>query len=515
MRHLLLVGAALAPAVAQAQTAPRAAPVVAPAAASTTLQEALLRAYRGNPTINAQRALQRATDENVPIARSQGLPSADASLGFTENLIIPGNRFGAATRTLNFQNQLTVPVYQGGFVRNNVRAARTRVEAGQAQLRDAEAQLFSNVVAAYMDVIRDDAVVALNQQNVRVLELNLRASRDRFEVGDLTRTDVAQSEARLALARAQLQQAEARLITSRENYIAVVGEPAGVLADPPALPNLPASPDQAVTVALEENPGLLAQRTERQATRFDVGVARAAIQPRASATLGGGYFNNLNSAGAVGFPVPNINRSAAAGLNLTLPIFQGGRPAAQVRQAQARESQAIENVTAAERNVIAQARSAFASYRASQEVIASSEAAVAANRLSLEGVRAENSVGTRTILDILNAEQELLNSQVTLVTARRDAYVAGFTLLAAMGSAEAQDLGLGGGSLYDPTVNYRRVRGRIWDFDSDPTPTGVATSTVGTPAQGAQVVRPLDAALNSGVDRSPALTTGEEAPNRR
>ena len=130
-----------------------------------------------------------------------------------------------------------------------------------------------------------------------------------------------------------------------------------------------------------------------------------------------------------------------AGVGLTLPLFQGGRPAAQVRQAQARRGQAIEQVTATERGVIAQTRSAYAGWQSAQQVIASSEVAVNANKLSLEGVRAENSVGTRTILDILNAEQELLNSQVTLVTARRDAYVAGFALLAAMGQAEARDLG--------------------------------------------------------------------------
>jgi outer membrane protein len=165
--------------------------------------------------------------------------------------------------------------------------------------------------------------------------------------------------------------------------------------------------------------------------------------------------------------------------------------------------------------VIAQTRSAFAIYRSSQQVIASAETAVSANKLSLEGVRAENSVGTRTILDILNAEQELLNSQVTLVTARRDAYVAGFALLAAMGDAEARDLNLEGASLYDPTLNFKRVRNRFNDFGGDGEPGPVATSTAQTPAQDATVRRPLDPVLESGVDRSPALTTGASAPSRQ
>lgn len=525
---MILAGTALAvaatPVVAQTQQGitPTPAPEQVEAAqppiraATQTLAGALQLAYRGNPTLTGRRAAQRALDENVPIARSQGLPSADASAQFNERLLIPGNQFGAAQRQFFYNTQLNVPLYQGGFVRNSVRAAETRVEAGQAQLRDVEAQLFTNAVAAYMDVIRDEAVVELNRRNVRVLEVNLRASQDRFQVGDLTRTDVAQSEARLALARAQLQQAEARLISSRETYVNVIGEPPGRLQDPPALPNLPATPEQAVATALDDNPGLLAARREREASRFDVGVARSEIQPRVGATLGSGYANNLNSAGGgVGFVVPNVNRSATAGVNVTLPIFQGGRPAARVRQAQARESQSIENVTASERAVISQARSAYAVYQGSLQVIESSEVAVAANRLALEGVRAENSVGTRTVLDILDAEQELLNSQVTLVTARRDAYVAGFALLAAMGNAEARDLGLAGGPLYDPDLNYRRVRARFIDFDSDPQPVPVALSTANTPAQRADVTRPLDPLLNSAVDRNPALTTGERAPDRQ
>lgn len=505
-RGSLIAGVAFAPLL-----------LVSPAAVGAdTLREALLRAYQTNPQITGQRAQQRALDEDVPIRRADGRPSADAQAQVQENLVIPGNQFATAQRQFFGQTQLGVPLYQGGAVRNAVRAAETRVEAGRAQLRGTEANLFTNVVAAYMDVIRDDAVTSLNRQNVRVLEVNARASRDRFEVGDLTRTDVAQSEARLAIARAQLQQAEAQLIASRENYINFVGTPAGTLQDPPPLPNLPATPEQAVAVAIEDNPTLQAATAERNARRFDVGVARAGRLPRVGASIGGSYSSFLGSvpSGAGSF-IQNSATAATAGLNMSLPIFQGGRPAAQVRQAQAREAQAIENVTQAERNAVSQTRSALAIYRGSLEVIASSEVAVNANKLALEGVRAENGVGTRTVLDVLDAEQELLNSQVTLVTARRDAYVAGFALLAAMGNAEARDLGLGGGALYDPTINYRRVRGRILDFGGDPRPTAVATGTAGTPAQGAQASRPLDPLLNSAVDRNSPLTTGAEAPDRR
>ena len=491
-----------------------AAALLTASATAETLRDALVKAYGSNPTLTAQRAAQRAVDENVPIARAGGRPQVSASTGYNENLWRDGNSLTNPTRSYQASIGVNVPVYQGGAVKNSVRAAETRVDAGQANLRGVEAQLFTDVVAAYNNVLRDEAIVSLNTQNVRVLETNLRASRDRFEVGDLTRTDVAQSEARLSLARAQLQATQATLIGSRENYVRLVGGAPGTLEPPPPLPNLPDTPDAAVTVALEDNPSLIAARRVRDATSYDVLVAEANRMPQFGLSLGQNYTNYLGSlAAGTSFQTRQGGTATVAGVSLNLPLFQGGRPAAQIRQAQDLRGQAIEQATAAERQVIAQTRSAYASWRSSLEVIRSAEAAVNANKLSLEGVRAENSVGTRTILDILNAEQELLNSQVTLVTARRDAYVAGFALLAAMGQAEARDLGLDGGPLYDPSVNYKAVRGRWWDYGVPDDPDAVAASTLATAPQDATVTRPLDPMLKTeNVDRSPALTTGVDRP---
>ncbi|TCP36848.1 TolC family outer membrane protein [Sphingomonas sp. BK235] len=480
-----------------------------------TLRDALNQAYRNNPTLTAQRASQRANDENVPIARAGGRPTITTSTGVSENFLRGGNSFNTPERQLTASAGVTLPIYQGGRVKNGIRAAEVRVEAGQANLRGVEATTFTDVVSAYNNVLRDEAIVGLNTQNVRVLETNLRASRDRFEVGDLTRTDVAQSQARLSLARAQLQSAQATLISSRETYVRLVGTPPGTLEAPPPLPKLPNSADAAVDVAIQDNPNLLAANKLREATGYDVRVARANRLPTLGATVSQNYFNYLGTAGrgtAAGLGIGQTGTSTAVGATINLPLFQGGRPAAQIRQAQELRGQAIEQATATERQVIAAARSAYAVWRSSLEVIASAEEAVNANKLSLEGVRAENSVGTRTILDILNAEQELLNSQVQLVTARRDAYVAGFSLLAAMGHAEAQDLGLDGGALYDPMVNYRAVRGKINDFASAPAAEPVATSTAKVGAQDATVTKPLDPLLESDVDRSPALTTGVDRP---
>ncbi|MBR0551841.1 TolC family outer membrane protein [Stakelama marina] len=481
----------------------------APASADT-LREALLKAYQTNPTITGARADLRATDENVPIARASGLPSADVTGAYNENVVSAQDSYLAPARVLTARPQLSVPIYQGGAVKNSVRAAETRVLAGRASLRGTEANLFTRVVAAYMDVIRDQAIVQLNQQNVHVLDVNLQATQDRFQVGDLTRTDVAQSEARLAQARGQLRNAQAQLISSRETYVQVVGDAPQDLQPPPPLPTLPNSPQQAVSVALNENPSLEAAKQARRASAFDVSTARAGTKPKLNVVVGANYNNYLGSLGSIpgaGTVADQTSTSATAGLQLSLPLFQGGRPAAQVRKAQAQESSAIERVTEVQRGVIADTRSAYASWKAAQDLIDSSQVAVRANRLSLEGVRAENSVGTRTILDILNAEQELLNSQVNLVTAQRNAYVAGFALLAAMGKAEAQDLQLDSSSLYDPTINYQRVRGKIWDWDSDPTPKPVATDTDQTAPQTSDVNGQLQGDLAIDPATMPGQTT--------
>lgn len=460
------------------------ASALASPAAAETLQGALAKAYNANPTLTGARAGQRANDENVVIQRAAGLPDLRAESRFGENVLIPAGQGTIAARSLNNTLQASVPIYQGGAVKYGTRAARERVAAGEATLRATEASIFSQVVAAYNDVIRDQSIVELNRANVRQLDVNLTATRDRFEVGDLTRTDVAQSEARLQLARGDLRTAESNLIGSRERYIALVGDVPVELAPPPPLPNLPATPDQAVGIAVKENPDLLAAARNRAAARSDVYAADANRLPRLSAYASGQSQNFLGSIqqNNFDFTVPNQQTSGQVGLQASFPLYQGGGPSARVRQAQARQSQAFEQEIETERSIVQQTRAAFASWRASQDVIRSAEAAVQANTLSLEGVRAENGVGNRTIIEVLNAEQELLNAQVQLVTARRNAYVAAFTLLAAMGQAEARDLNLEGVALYDPTRNYRRVKSIFVDWDSDPKPKPVATRTVDTPA---------------------------------
>jgi outer membrane protein len=327
-----------------------------------------------------------------------------------------------------------------------------------------------------MDVIRDRAIVELNQNNVKVLETNLEATRDRFQIGDLTRTDVAQSEARLQLGRAQLATAQGNATASEATYRQVVGHPPGNLAPPPPLPPLPTTADEAVRIALASNPDLISITQQEIAAGYDVNVARASRLPTLSAQASGDYAANLGGNAPSGFP--NTGTQTAVGLGASIPIFQGGLPAARIRQAQAQQGQLREQVVGTERAVVQATRAAFANYDAAQRAIQAQTVAVQADELALEGTRAEQTVGTRTVLDVLNAEQELLNSQVALVSAKRDAYVAGFQLLNAMGQAQAQDLGLDGGPLYDPLGNYRRVANNWNDWSTDPAHVPVATRTV-------------------------------------
>ncbi|TWJ08704.1 TolC family outer membrane protein [Altererythrobacter ishigakiensis] len=473
---LLVLSSALVPASAQADT----------------LREALARAYETNPTLEAARAQQRATDEDVPIQLSRAGPDVSAVANHIEFVKVSPNSFTAPERRFQGGIDVTVPIYSGGAVKNGIKAAKERVAAGQADLRGTESSIFSQVVAAYMDVLRTEALATLAGNQVDVLGVNLEATNDRFEIGELTRTDIAQSQSRLAIAQSDFRNAQANLIAARETYIQLVGSAPNDLQAPPPLPGLPDTVGEAVTVALEYNPDLIAAKERAEAAGYDSEVAGAGRLP----TIGGFVnYDYTDFFGTLGGPISanfaQDETTANVGVQLTIPLYQGGRPAAQQRQAYARENAALENIIATERNVIAQTRSAYSSWQASQAVIESSQAAVDAAELSLEGVRAENSIGNRTILDVLNAEQELLSARAQLVTARRNAYVAGFSVLAAMGRAEARDLNLDtGGVLYDPVVNYDRVRNKIFDWHRDPEPEAKSTRTVDIPGPDAMIGPP-------------------------
>jgi outer membrane protein len=458
---------------------------------ATTLADALAATYQGNPTLTGQRAQLRATDEQSAIARAAGRPTVGGSVDFTRGLHGLRTQQGY-NQSLTAGAQLSMPLFQGGRVRNSVHAADARVVSGQQTLRGTEGQVFVDAVTAYMDVLRDRSIVELNVNNVKVLQTNVESTSDQFQAGSLTRTDVAQSQARLEDGRAQLTTARSNLVASEENYRRVVGSAADALDQPPPLPTLPDTADHAEDTAIGNSPDIAAADANVKATHYDVETARGSRLPTLSASAGTNYYrysgfadtglgqgagtsSGVGSGGGGTF----AGSASQAGVTLTVPLYQGGLPSAQIRQAQDFESQAMESRTAVERQVVANARAAFSSYQASLGVIHSSEEALKANTLALEGVQAEQGAGLRQVLDVLNAEQEKLNSQVNLVSAQHDAYVAGFQLLNAMGLVDYKHLGLEGGALYDPTVDYRHARRALSDWPENPRPQPVARPTYG------------------------------------
>ena len=492
-------------------TASLLAAFLASTANADTLRDALVAAYTNNPTLTAQREELKATDATVAIAKAAGRPQLSAQVGLNRNLATSGILDTGAGHgpTVSATADLSYPLFNGGSVKNSVRAAKTRVEADRANLRAVEGDTFSQAVAAYMNVIRDRSIVELNQNNVKVLETNLEATQDRFQIGDLTRTDVAQSEARLQLGRAQLATAQGQATSSEATYRQVIGNQPGQLQPPPPLPPLPTTPEEAVQIALANNPDLVSVTRQAVAAGYDVRVAEAGRLPTLSGVLSGTYVDTLSHSQTdiFGNNVPNRGSQATLGVQANVPIFQGGLPAARTRRAQALEGQLLQQVVGTERAVVQATRAAFATYDAALKAIQAQTVAVQSNELALEGTRAEQSVGTRTVLDVLNAEQELLNSQVALVSAKRDAYVAGFQLLNAMGQAEARDLGLDGGPLYDPLGNYRRVANSIGDWAQDPRHNSVSSRTV-SPEELPAVPIVMPPLLNSNLSPPPSSQTG-------
>src|SRR5689334_17416861 len=263
-------------------------------AGADTLRDALVSAYQTNPTLTAQRETLKATDANVAIAKAAGRPQITGTVGLNKDLSRSGIlQTEGSGPTVSAGLDISYPLFNGGSVRNNVKAAETRVEAGRATLSAVEGDVFTNAVSAYMDVIRDRAIVELNQNNVKVLQTNLEATRDRFQIGDLTRTDVAQSEARLQLGYAQLATAQGNATASEATYRQQIGHPPGDLAPPNPLPPLPATADEAVRIALASNPDLISITRQEIAAGYDVNVAKAGRLPTLSAQATGDYAANL------------------------------------------------------------------------------------------------------------------------------------------------------------------------------------------------------------------------------
>ena len=409
-----------------------------PVATAETLQDALALAYQSNPTLRAQRAQLRATEELKAQAWARALPQISASAGIEENETTTTSLFGATdpnlppqSQTFNFQPvtagvSAEQTVFSGLQNYNAIKQARAQVRAGGAQLFSVEQQILQQVATAYFDVLRDTTVYEANLENVKVLLRQLDEARLRFEVGEITKTDVAQAEARLAGARAQLSGAQGQLSVSRAAYKEVVGAAPGTLEDNPPLPDVPETEEELQRLALLYAPGVIAARETEEASRRQVKIARGALAPSVALTARYQYAEEPS------FFVLE-NEEFAYGARASVPIFQGGANYSRIREAKALNDADRQRIEEAERRASANVTAAWEQLVASRATIQSAGKQVEANTLALEGVRRENQVGARTTLDVLNAELELLNAQVALANARRDARAATFAALAAAG----------------------------------------------------------------------------------
>ncbi len=429
-----------------------------------TLQEALAITYASNPALQAQRALLRATDEAVPAALAGWRPTVtvSANAGYTDSQTIVrangvdtvnGGRANAGNRGTNSETlTVTQPLFRGGATRAGTNKAENQVMAQRATLLGAEQTAFQTTVNAYVQVIQTQRTLELNTNNERVLTRQLEATNDRFRVGEITRTDVAQAEAALAAAKALRQTAVGNLETARSAYRQVVGELPQNLIEPQPLKLPKATMDLAREVAEKNNPTVVAALFGDAAAKDNIDQQYSRLMPTLSLQ---GSYGRTQDVTAKNTTV----RSNQILLVATMPIFQGGIEYAAIRQAVQQQQQSRKVLEDARRTAVQQLTTAWQTYLATKETITSTRQQIRSNEIALEGVQREAIVGSRTTLDVLNAEQTLLNSRTSLVNNLAALVTASYQIAGAAGRLTARDLNLSV-PLYDETAYYKAVKNR-------------------------------------------------------
>ena len=413
-----------------------------------TLGETLIRAYQQSPILEAARASLRAQDESVAQARAGKRPSVSARGSASAGI---SSDTSGVNDSYSLGLDSSVTLYDSGLTKAAIEGAKAGIAATRANLRSQEQAVMFDAVSAFMDVRRDEQSVSVGENNVRVLREQVRAARDRFELGEITRTDVSLAEARLASAQGSLAAFQGALMISREQYRAVVGTKPGRLQAPPPLPALPGTLAQAEAIAMRDHPSLLAARFSQTQAEFGLVQARAGLKP--TVDLSGGI--SLDRAPTMGGGDDNT-ASAQARLQGTIPLYAGGRLSSAVRQAEQTVAARKYDVQNSARLIRQNVAGAWSNMEVARALIQANRLEVEAAQVAFEGVREEATLGARTTLDVLDREQELRAAQLNLVTSQRDAYVAAYGVLNAIGLLSVEHLGLGIPA-YNPDINYNRV----------------------------------------------------------
>ncbi|MDB5641389.1 MAG: bepC [Hyphomicrobiales bacterium] len=437
-----------------------------------TISGALARAYGFNPDLNAQRASGRATDENLPTALSGYRPTitANGDVGFNVNETSGGGN--SATRYSQPRGvglSVTQNLWNGNRTANGVSRAESQILQARENTRLTEQNILSNAATSYMNVLRDTAILNLRRNNVEVLEQQLRQTRDRFQVGEVTRTDVAQAEASLAQGQADAFTAQANLQTSIANFRQVIGiEPSNLQPARPLDKVVPASLKSAIALSELEHPAIQAARHNVDAASLNVKVITGQLYPTVGVTgsLSRRYDTSSGSGGSGGAGGRIDTLGASVVTSLSVPIYEGGAVYSAVRQAKELLGQAQLQADLQREQIRALVVSNWGTWVNSSAVIQAAQAQVRAAEIALNGVREEAKVGQRTTLDVLNAQQLLLNARVQLVSAQRDRVVSSYALLASVGRLSATTLGLQVVK-YDPTIHFDQVKGK-WIGTSTP-----------------------------------------------
>jgi outer membrane protein len=421
-----------------------------PQASADSLQDALVKAYQTNPQLLSERANLRATDEEVAQAIAQWRPRVTINGDYTrrhaETKNDPLARITQRTESWGASVTATQTVFAGGRILAQRRQADAQVNAGRARLHSTEQSVFLGTISSYMNVVRDEAVLKLNEANVELLKKQLEAARARFDVGEITRTDVAQAEARHAAGTASKTSSEAALKASRLAYERAVGDAPGTLENRPAVPSVPETEAQAREVANAESPTLVAARANEDATRYGIDFAVGQMLPTVSVEAS--YGRNGQERG-----LETIGDDTRLTARASVPLYQGGTEWSSIRQAKELNNKARLDVEDARRATDEAVQNAWESYRAAKASSSANREQVKASEIAFEGVQQELEVGSRTTLDVLDQQQELLNARVALVRSERDEVVAAYALLSAMGKLTARELQLPV-QLYDPVEAY-------------------------------------------------------------